>query len=220
MKASPGNSLRAVLTGDVVGSSLLEPGFRSELPGVLKRCGAALRKTFGAQVPYDLAVFRGDSWQVLLSDPRLALRAALFLRTGVIMASPAGQRLDTRIAIAVETIDFVSKGQVSEGDGPAYRASGSALDTLAEPRRLALVTPQPIPGGTVALALLDALAEDWTPAQARALHGKLRGQTQEEISDQWPEGISQQGVAKHQARAHTAAVMDALEYFEYNLQTL
>jgi hypothetical protein len=208
----------AVLTGDVVGSSRLKPKARRELPAILKAAGQEFRKAHGREVPFALDVFRGDSWQLLVSDPALALRAAFFVRFSVIAESPPGQRLDTRVAVAVDRIDFVPSNRVSEGDGPAYRASGAALDGLRDPARMALVAGHAPAALSVVIRLMDALVQDWTAAQARAAKARLQGHTQAEIARRWPGGLSQQGVARHLGRAHWAALEAGLDHLEKALK--
>ena len=206
--------LRAVLTGDIVGSSRLTASFRRELSGVLKRCAKDTRKAFPGAVPYDLSVFRGDAWQLIVSDPSAALRAALFFRAAVVERSPAGARLDTRVAIGIERIDFVPAGQVAEGDGPAFRKSGAALDALGDQSRMTIAGPVANPPLAVAVTLIDAIVQEWTAPQARAVKGRLRGLTQADIAESWPKPISQQAVGRHLQRAHWAAVDPALAWAE------
>lgn len=210
----------AVLTGDVVDSSRLGPDQRRSLPGLLKRAAKELQRSFPKAVPHDLEVFRGDSWQLLVADPALCLRAALFFRAGVMAGSPDGTRVDTRIAIAVDRIDFVPARNVSAGDGPAYRASGEALDRLDAGVRLALVGGAEAPWRDVAVRLVDAIVQEWTARQARAVAGRLRGWTQGQIAEHWPEGITQQTVARHLARSHWAAIEPALAAVENSLKPL
>lgn len=216
----PSKHLRAVLTGDVVESSHLDAEQRRALPGILKRAAGELRHAFGKAIPGPIAVFRGDSWQLIVSDPALSLRAGLLFRSCVIASSGPGLRLDTRMAIAVDTIDFVPSGRVSEGDGPAYRASGEALDKLGGGVRMRLITREAPDLLTATIGLLDAIVQDWTALQALAVKGRLKGLTQTEIAAGWPERITQQTVARHLARAHWPVVEDALLEFENSLRTL
>jgi len=39
-------------------------------------------------------------------------------------------KFDTRMAIAIGTVDFVPDDRVSRGDGHAYRDSGNALEQM------------------------------------------------------------------------------------------
>jgi hypothetical protein len=218
----PRNSLQAVLTGDVIDSSWLSSADRRKLPLLLKRAARELRKAFPSIVPYELDVFRGDSWQLVISEPVLCVRAALFLRSSVIASGLAGQRTDTRVAIAVGRIDFVPGGRVSEGDGPAYRASGEALDALTDQVRMSLAAG---PGASardasVVVRLIDAIVQEWTGRQALAVTGRLRDWTQAQIARLWPEPITQQSVARHLERAHWPAVEEALLHLENSPQKL
>jgi len=212
------NQIQAVLTGDVIGSSGLGAGDRQALPALLKRAGRDLRKAFPKAVPLNLDVFRGDSWQLIVSDPALSIRAGLFFRAYVIASSPSGLRIDTRMAIAVGTIDFVS-GRVSEGDGPAYRASGKDLDALPDQVRMSFSGAGGA-GEGVMVTLLDAIIQNWTALQARAAMGRLQGWTQAETSKLWPNSISQQTVARHLERAHWPAIEIALRHLEDSLSKL
>jgi len=95
----------------------------------MKKGSEALRKTFQGSIPLEADVFRGDSWQLLISDSALSLRIGLFLRAYLRAAMGAG-KFDTRMAIAIGTVDFVPDDRVSRGDGHAYRDSGNALEQM------------------------------------------------------------------------------------------
>lgn len=72
--------LYAVITGDIVSFSKLPSEKRQTLSRIMKMGSEALRKTFKGSVPMEADVFRGDSWQLLVSDAALSLRIGLFLR--------------------------------------------------------------------------------------------------------------------------------------------
>lgn len=210
----------AVLTGDVVASSQLGREQRRTLPQLLERAARELQRAFPKAVPYGLEVFRGDSWQLVVTDVAACFRAALFFRACVIADSPGAARLDTRVALAVDRIDFVPAKNVSAGDGPAYRASGEALDRLDPGVRMALAGPGDKAWRDVAVRLVDAVVQDWTAKQALAVAGRLRGRTQAQIAEHWPERITQQTVARHLARSHWSALEPAIEQVENSLHSL
>ena len=79
MKIEAGK-LYAVITGDIVDSSKLPPKKRQQLHKVMKEGSNALRKAFKKDVPMNVDIFRGDSWQMLVSDPSKSLRLGLFYR--------------------------------------------------------------------------------------------------------------------------------------------
>jgi hypothetical protein len=220
MKTSPEKEY-AVITGDIVGSSKLPKAQRRVLTGLLQEASRETMKAFSKDVPFAVDVFRGDSWQLLVSDPTQSLRVGLFFRACLRSQAERGQGLDTRMAIAVGRVDFV-RGRVSQGDGEAYRLSGRGLESLPRKQRLGLAFPA---GGqreavSVIVRLIDALAQEWTGKQATAIRGALRGWTQEKIAKSWPEKISQQAVTKHLEGAKWPAVEGGLAYVEYNLQRL
>jgi hypothetical protein len=221
MKISP-TKVYAVITGDVVASSRLSKSVRRALPDHLKRASREVRKAFGDAVPLEIDVFRGDSWQLLITDPLQCLRIALFLRSRLISLADRGRGLDTRLAIAIGPVDFVPAGAVSEGDGEAYRLSGRLLETLPTDQLLTLgLTTAEVPATiAAAIRLLDAVVQNWTGKQAEAVAGALRGWTQEKIAASWPQTISQPAVTKHLSKAHWPAVEAALRQLESAVRPL
>jgi hypothetical protein len=206
----------AVLTGDIVGSSKLPKGPRQSLPDLLRRASRLTRKAFPEAVPLEVDVFRGDGWQLLVDDPVKCLRIALFFRACVRSGHERGRGLDTRIAIGLSGVDFVPGQRVSEGDGEAYRLSGRALESLARKSFLTLVTSETdtLADVRVVTHLLDALAQDWTGKQARAVAGALQGWTQQKIADAWAEKTRQPVIARHLDHARWGALEEGLAFVE------
>ena len=219
-KVNPGQPY-AVLTGDVVGSSKLEDAARRELPGALQQAAAAARALLGKAVPLDADVFRGDGWQLVVADAKLGLRAAVFFRAYLHgRAAPSG--LVSRIAIGIGPIQFVPQGQVSQGDGPAFRESGKALESMPKMRRLALSvagTKTPAGIGPV-IDLMDTVMERWTEKQALAVVGMLQGMPQSQIAGLWSPAVTQPVVARHLRQAGWEAVAAGLAYVENTLDEL
>jgi len=211
----------AVITGDIVDSSKLSKAQRKLLPGLIAKASSETSQAFPAAVPLTVDVFRGDGWQLLVSDVTRSLRVGLYFRAVLRSAAERGRGLDTRVAVAVGTVDFVGE-RVSQGDGEAYRLSGRTLEDM--PRKQRLLLALPAGNETEALAiivrLIDVLAQGWTGKQALAVRGALRGWTQEKIAKEWPESISQQAVTKHLDGAQWPALEAALLYVENNLQRL
>lgn len=211
----------AVLTGDVVGSSKLDKASRQELPAALKKASQAARSLYGKAVPLDADVFRGDSWQLIVTDAKLGLRAAVFFRAHLHANSP-DVGLDTRIAIGIGTINFVPKGQVSQGDGPAFRESGKVLETMPKSRRLVLsLAETKTPAGIApVIGLMDAVMERWTEKQSLAVTGMLQGLPQSQIAGLWTPPVKQPVVARHLRQAGWEAVESGLAYVENTLNEL
>ena len=66
----------AVIMGDIVGSSRLVSEEGERLHQVMVESSRSVQQAFGEIVPIGVDIFRGDSWQMLLSEPPQALRVA------------------------------------------------------------------------------------------------------------------------------------------------
>lgn len=205
--------LGAVLTGDIVGSTALSPG---DLSRLLETISAAIDMVRG----WDPAIvigapefFRGDSWQVLLGRPEMALRTALRIRAGAAASGIA----DTRVAIAIGNIEPFDAGNISRSSSEAFITSGRLADTMGK-RRLALALPATFgPLGVwvpLGVGLCGALADEWSPRQAEVIAAALdpAADGQEAIADRF--GMSVQNVSKLLARAHWQEFEAALRAFE------
>jgi hypothetical protein len=217
MKIEQGK-LYAVITGDIVGFSKLPSEKRQTLSRIMKMGSEALQKTFKGSVPLEADVFRGDSWQLLVSDAALSLRIGLFLRAYLRAVMDAG-KFDTRMAIAIGTVDFVPDKRVSKGDGQAYRHSGNALEQMPRGSNMCFR----FPGHEieefldVLVRLVDALAMNWSEKQALAITGALQGLRQERIGNLWNPPITQQSVNRHLQRSGWFAVEEGVAFFEKQL---
>jgi hypothetical protein len=206
-----------VLTGDVVGSTQLSAEARARLHRVMRKTGALVWRALGRTVmPLSADIFGGDSWQLLLTQPGAALRAALLYRA-VLVGTMNTKGLDTRVVIAVGTVDFVPRRKVSEGEGEAFRASGRLLaEKEGRSRRMRFAAP-----GAPDAAVWDlvvqwmdtAIVSSWTPSRALAVSGAVRGWTQERISSVWRPPISQPAVGKHLRGAEWPMISTTLDAF-------
>lgn len=218
------DGLTAVITGDVVGSTAPEAPERSTLLRALNGLTEVLRETFGAEtVPRPVDVYGGDTWQVLLTRPSCALRAALLVRSTLRghVEVDAYTPIDTRLFVARGSVDTLSEGRLSESDGEAFRVSGRGLQHLGD-RRMAFgnTTRSHLGDWDVVFRLLDAIASEWTPRQSRTVSGALRGWRQERIAGLWSPPVSQPTVAGHLRAAHWDAIESAVVAFEERLGAL
>jgi hypothetical protein len=218
MKVTAGK-LYAVITGDIVGSSALKSDLRQRLLQAMREGSQEVQRAFPRAVPLPVEIFRGDGWQMLLTDPLMGLRVALFYRAFLLANSPETVRFDTRLAIAVGAVDFVPAKRVSQGDGGAYRASGQALENLGKKEWMALVFPNGAtpPMAAAIVGLIDSHVQSWTSRQARAVMGALLDRSQEEIADLWPKAIAQPTVGAHLDKAGWPAVARGLRCVEHSL---
>jgi hypothetical protein len=217
---------RAVLTGDFVDSEAMRAAGGPAVGELVRAAVEEAREVFPGVGLSRVDVFRGDSWQLLVEKPEKALRVALFLRAWVraraVMRPPYG---DTRIAIGLGAVRRVVAERVSESEGEAFMLSGAALDDLAAGKpfrgaRFALAGEAERLGGAgpAVVALLDTLAQGWTPKQAWALCGAWRGLTQAAIgatfADAFGEAVAQPVAGNHLRAAAEEAVGVAVKWYE------
>ena len=182
------NKFYAVLTGDVVGSSKLDINQRTKLLMLLKSSFNQINSITGSNIVYSpLEIFRGDSFQGVLSKPEFALLTSIVIRANIRSEFKLSRQnsIDARIAIGIGTIDFFPSEKSSEGDGDVYRNSGPLLDKMKKYQRLAIQTPWNEINNefNTAFALLDAIIFKWTDKQAEAISAKFLGLNQEQIAN-------------------------------------
>ncbi len=218
MKIEAGK-LYAVITGDIVDSSKLPPEKRQQLHNVMKEGSKALRKAFKKAVPMNVDIFRGDSWQMLVSDPSKSLRLGLFYRA-YIKSRMELSKVDTRMVIGVGTIDFIPRTKVSEGDGEAYRNSGKVLADISKSVYMRFVFPEneKSAGLDIVVQLVDAIARRrWTDRRSLAITGALQGWKQDKIASLWDKPIKQQSVVDNLNGADWKSIEKAISFFEKSL---
>lgn len=208
----------AALTGDIVDSSRLPTEELQRLPAVLRDIARAARKIWGAElVPLDIDVFRGDGWQWLLTAPAPALRLALYVRAALRSSFP-DHEVVSRVAIGLGPVATIPPGRVSQGLGPAFTVSGQSLETAGKHAGLTIARAEGLPAPpaleAAALGLIDALANGWTAAQARAVTGALAGRTHAEIAADWDPPIDRTAVVRHVERAAWTPILAAIKAWE------
>jgi len=195
------HQLYAVVTGDIVGSTRIRGSPRDRLLSVVKSSFQGLRHAISGKVSAPFGLYRGDSFQGVLSRPEDALRAVICIRASLrcgLQEGPKNYPLDARIVVGIGTIEFLPSRRAAEGDGDAFRRSGPMLDKMrrAQPRLRKLLIQTPWKEIDAELdvhcALLDALVNRWSVKQAEAILGQMRGLTQEKIAQEL--GISQPAV--------------------------
>ncbi|MCL7413041.1 MAG: SatD family protein [ANME-2 cluster archaeon] len=208
----------AVLTGDLVGSSRFEiETKRDEVLSILKD---SFKKVESSIIASHFAIYRGDSFQGVLSSPEEALKAALIIRTNL-LSNPIEKniRMDARIAIGLGKIEYLPEDKVGEGDGEAFRNSGMELDRMKKrERNLTIKTPWPDIDTELQTecALFNALSHRWTREQAEAILYQVQGYTQDEIAKKL--NISQSAVFQRLRTGGSWAVQIFLERFKAVIQ--
>ncbi len=204
----------AVLTGDLIGYSRFRPKDREKVLLILK---ATFRMLPPGMIASRFQIFRGDSFQGVLSRPDEALLAALIIRSFLISSSSGSHRIDTRISIGLGTVDRLGP-RAGEGDGEAFRNSGKGLDGMKKgEQNLTALTPWNELNEELRTecALLDALIMRWSREQAEAVMHHIMGQTQEEIARKL--SISQPAVFQ---RLRTGGIRGVQEFLQRYRETI
>jgi hypothetical protein len=194
----------AILTGDIINSrSIHSP---DQWLKILKE---ALKKW--AKEPQGWEVYRGDSFQLEINDPAMALQAALYIKASL----KTLKKLDVRIAIGLGTKSYEA-ATISESNGEAFVRSGQKLETLKkEKQNLAIQTGTESLDEELNLYFKLALIamDNWTPASAEFVKAYLdhEGWGQKELGDFL--GISQSSVSERYSRAYLAEVMELNTFF-------
>ena len=214
----------AVLTGDLVKSSRLTAEQSRKAMDRIRQLAQEFNDLFPDASVGQVDTFRHDSWQWLLADPSLGLRAALFIRAGLRSLSDNKTMFDTRIAIGTGPIETISKQRISDSRGLAFTFSGKTLDAMKD-MRLAYADGERADAEKNSLSagvvpLLDCIVTSWTVTESRAVYGALKGLTQEQTAENWPgagnseKRPTRQAVQKALQRAHWQVVEVVLEWVE------
>lgn len=206
----------AVLTGDIIKSTALS---QNDLEGVRAGVLNAVDEVKGWKrglVKGKAEFFRGDTWQLLLTNPAIALRVGVFLRASLLAAGKA----DSRIAVGLGKVEKVSPSRVSLSTGEAFILSGHGLDRMTQYSRMTISVPKsagamsewlPVVGH-----LCDALIGRWTERQAQivCIAVNPREPKQEDIAEMLAPPISRQAVTKALDGADWNSVRATIRQFE------
>lgn len=115
-------SVFAVITGDLVKSSSYQS---TDYDRLLYLLDQSLRL---CSEPQHFNIYRGDAFQLLLTEPNLAVRTALLLRLNLI-----AEGADARLCIAIGAVDNL-RADIKTATGPVFTLSGTGLDRLSQQR--------------------------------------------------------------------------------------
>lgn len=190
----------AVLTGDIVRSQRLATSDLDRVFAAMSQHAMALGRSTAQGAHFTRA--RGDGWQ-MVAAPSYALRAVFVMRAAV---RACGKGFETRLAVSVGDGN-VPGNSLAGADGPAFVASGQALDAMRKVRRVASASvPVAIAS---ALPLAEAVSARWTPRQAEIALMALALPELPRPDMARALDLSQQAFQKHWSAAALVAVQDA-----------
>jgi len=209
MTKEKSKKLYSVITGDIVKSSKLSLEQHKLLIKVMHNCAKEISNVFPGALKYEPELFRGDSWQLLIQKPELALSIALFYRA-YLKAKMQLDSIDARMAISIGTVDFIES---SFGIGDAYKISGKALDKKGK-RKIKFVSDI-LPNSNVIDLIIqstDFISSKWTSRQCKIALLALQNYSQKTIAKKLR--ITQQAVSQQMDAAGWVIVADNLVYFK------
>jgi len=184
-----GNKLYAVITADLIMSERLTAEHRDKFIHWIHEFSEDLeRRKDSYRTLFPLTLFRGDSFQVVISTTGLAMELALRIHSELASLNhqKTSRYLQTRIAIGVGQITY-NRERLEEADGEAFHLSGKLLDEMKDSRieRIRLATPDPEINAEFAIHCmsLDNLIGQWSAAQGKVVSLALENTTQQKIGD-------------------------------------
>lgn len=223
MIADNNQACYAVLTGDLVKSARLDPVNLKVVLQSLQEGQIRFNKTYANSIVGRMAIFSGDSWQVLMNKFNLSFRLALYFRA--LVKASEGLKADTRIAVAWGQIDeeALNPDSISESTGQAFTLSGRAMAEMGRSNFLAMKLPGNLDhnlyGGlkylTPSILLLDAVSSRWTEKQSEIMALALLGCTQNQIASELD--ITQPTVNKSLNAAGWKRLKEFLDHVENSL---
>ncbi len=155
--------------------------------------------------------FRGDGWQIAISPPDRALRAALVLAANLRAQNDLPK---TRIAIGHGAVDSLGTEDLSDGAGPAFTASGRALETTKRGQLLNAGGTGLTPMHLAILGLLDERTARHSPEQAEAMAMALDPAPTTQSAMAETLGISPQAMSYRLKGAGSDAILRAVAAWE------
>jgi hypothetical protein len=206
----------AVLTGDIIASTAMAPQKFAATLATIRRVVETFGRSHPGAVTTAPDIFRGDSWQLVLAAPALALRLALLIR----MTLRSEIDADTRISIGIGGITTLDVQRASLSVGEAFMLSGTGLDgmTLYYDLSGGLASGGRIPTEwlRVMLRLVSTVMRGWTRRQAEIVLAALLAEdaTHEALSRTLSPPVSKQTVSKTLNSANWHVISDAIAVFE------
>jgi len=169
--------IHAVLTGDIVNSTLLEPSQEKKLLKLLQHILSDHKQEF----------FRGDSFQAYIKESSQALKIALQCRTAAIGLQPDQSPAvsDVRISIGIGQVESPVR-TLATAKGEAFLLSGRALDAMDKTEgRLIIIIENKLTNYAFSVMsdYINSIYKQMTPKQAEVIFELLKGYSQQHVAE-------------------------------------
>ena len=220
MPSDAPHSVYAVLSGDIVKSTALSDAQLKDARAVILDGVMMLDEKLGHPLVARPDFYSGDAWQLALTDPKHALRFALFIRANLHAQLDVG----TRVSIGIGPVDRIDTKRISLSSGKAFTLSGRKLSEMFGYTDFA-ITRGPARTGLssllsgwmeVGLQHCSDHARGWTRRQAEIVAlGLLHPeQTHEQLAAELSPPVKKQTVTAALNSAHWASITETLTVFQ------
>lgn len=217
----------AVLSGDIIHSSKLDPKIRQEL---FQQLEIFLKDLMKKDKQFKAETNRGDWFQCLTKNPKNSLRYGLLIKSFLRSLRLGEEKeadgfkstiLDARLAIGIGEMDFEGN-RLGNSDGSAFHLSGRLLETLkGTSKSLAAATEKNEELNDqwfALLTLVDFILSKTTSTQCEVIQRKLQGFKETEIAKEL--SILQSAVNQRSSASGWNAIDVALKQFEKTIISL
>lgn len=221
---------KAVITGDIIHSSRIDDEHKAMLYDSIKQALITWNKDYKMKSE----LYRGDSFQCLLSDASQALRVALVMKSFIRSLTPtesyasrgrfsSSQKgmsflrpffiFDARITIGIGSTSMET-AKLATSDGEAFQLSGRELDDIKSTKRSISIASNDryadeLRTGSI---MLDAIFNKTTAPQCEVIYLKLLGYTEIEIAEQLE--VKQSAINQRANSANWFAIEAFVKRFE------
>lgn len=203
-------NLQAVITGDVKNSSIDFKNQQKQLLEGLNDVYQYIQQYFPDSLPFEIDIFRGDSFQFLISD--ITKSVAIMV---VFWLYAKSRGIELKLSLGIGSVEYLNETKISESNGEAFILSGTGLEKLSKKSIVNISIPAERDDTFIKayLELLDIYLLGLSEKNALAIFGKIVGLKQESIVKMWNDEISQQSISKHWKNLHADKILNALHLF-------
>lgn len=163
-------------------------------------------------------IYRGDSFQIEISNVQNSFKAALYLKACI----KSIKGLDVRMAIGVGSKNF-QNDKITESNGQAFQFSGDTLETLKKEKvNLKIKTQDETLNNELNLYFKLALIimDNWTVNSAELV--KLSIEQPKSLQEELGKiiGINQNAISSRQKRAHLDEILELENMYRQKLKQL
>jgi hypothetical protein len=207
--------IKAVITADIMQSTEMTDSARVLIYTAVKDVLNSTTKGYNMQSE----MYRGDSFQCLINNPKDGLRVALLIKTfikSVLIKETLDTRkqtFDVRMALGIGGISLKTNNVITS-DGEAFQLSGRLLDELKRTKAtFSIVTNDDFNNElSIESLLLDTIITDLSPMQSEVIYYKLLNYNETEIAKKL--NVNQSAINQRSVSGNWNVINKMVQHFE------